>query len=141
MKFYFLQKKIEFRQTNSKNHYINRLMAAPIDISNLSNLYLRFFTEGDPRDEYTQMVSVTDKVTTTIQGFFANLAHTIPYTLVCNLKDVNPEKTWSENQVTKDATSDYPAGLIFVSAIKADAPGPNTVNLPSLEARLSTIPG
>ncbi|MCX6990808.1 MAG: hypothetical protein NTX49_07100 [Chlamydiae bacterium] len=116
-------------------------MAAPIDVSNLSPLYLRFFTEGDPRDEYTQMISLSDKVNTTIQGFFANLAFTTPYRLVCNLNDVNLEKTWSENQVTKDATPDYPAGLIFVTAIRAEALDPNTVMLPDLAARLSTIPG
>ena len=116
-------------------------MAAPIDVSNLCPLYLRFFTEGDPRDEYTQMVLLSDKVNTTIQGFFANIALTTPYRLVCNLKNVDIEKTWPENQVTIDATADYPAGLIFVTAIRAEAPGPNTVMLPSLEARLSTIPG
>ena len=114
-------------------------MSGPVYAEDSSLLSLYFFTELHPLDNYTKLIRLSDKVTNTLAGFFPNHPPTTPYVLTYKETLVDLEKTWLENQITKNPTDEYPEGLVAITAFKVLSPGPHKVMLPGLAARLSTI--
>jgi hypothetical protein len=117
-------------------------MSAPIDVSNSSRLSLIFRFDGDSDHEYTMMINLSDKVKTTLQGFFPNHAPDTPHIIFArdSLLIYDSEKTWLENQCTKNPTPEHPEGLISVAAVQYLCHDETVLMFPNLRARVSTIP-